>query len=177
MSKETKNNIFEWVKTVAISVVFAFLIIQFIKPSLVMGESMYSTLEDQDFLIINRMSYKFGKIGHGDIIVFKSHIKNEDGSDKDLVKRVIGVEGDKIKIQDGEVYVNDEKLDEPYIHNEKTEGNTNTVVPKDCVFVLGDNREISFDSRYKEVGFIKESDIEGKVVVRLYPFNKMGTIK
>ena len=175
MSGKVKKEIFEWVKVFALAIVFAFIITQFIKPTLVRGDSMYSTLEEGDYLIINRMSYKFKEPKRGDIIVFESDLQQEDGS-KDLVKRVIGVSGDKVKIENSKVYVNGEELVEPYIHDEVTEGDIDTVVPENSVFVLGDNREISLDSRYDSVGFINDSDILGKVFVRLYPFNKIGLL-
>ena len=108
--------------------------------------------------------------------MFESDLQQDDGTNKDLVKRVIGVSGDTIKIKDSKVYVNGKELNEPYIHDEITEGDIDTVVPENSVFVLGDNREISLDSRYEQVGFINESDILGKVFVRLYPFNKIGLL-
>ena len=79
-------------------------------------------------------------------------------------------------LHENEVYVNGEELVEPYIHDVVTEGDIDTVVPENSVFVLGDNREISLDSRYDSVGFINDSDILGKVFVRLYPFNKIGLL-
>ena len=176
MSEKVKKEVMEWVKVFALAIVFAFVITQFIKPTLVRGDSMYSTLEEGDYLIINRMSYKFKEPNRGDIIVFESDLKQDDGSIKDLVKRVIGVGGDHVVIENSKVYVNDKELNEPYIHNEITEGDIDTVVPEGKVFVLGDNREISLDSRYEQVGFIDDSDILGKVVIRLYPFNKIGLI-
>ena len=176
MSEKVKKEIFEWVKVFALAIVFAFIITQFIKPTLVRGDSMYSTLEEGDYLIINRMSYKFKEPERGDIIVFESDLQQDDGSSKDLVKRVIGVSGDTVKIENSKVYVNGEELVEPYIDDEVTEGDIDTVVPEDSVFVLGDNREISLDSRYDSVGFINGSDILGKFFVRLYPFNKIGLL-
>ena len=176
MSEKVKKEVMERVKVFALAIVFALIITQFIKPTLVRGASMYSTLEEGDYLIINRMSYKFKEPDHGDIIVFESDLKQDDGSIKDLVKRVIGVGGDHVVIENSKVYVNDKELNEPYIHNEITEGDIDTVVPEGKVFVLGDNREISLDSRYEQVGFIDDSDILGKVVIRLYPFNKIGLI-
>ncbi len=176
MSEKVKKEIFEWVKVFALAIVFAFIITQFIKPTLVRGDSMYSTLEEGDYLIINRMSYKFKEPERGDIIVFKSDLQQDDGSSKDLVKRVIGVSGDTVKIENSKVYVNGEELVEPYINDEVTEGDIDTVVPENSVFVLGDNREISLDSRYDSVGFIDDSDILGKVFIRLYPFNKIGLL-
>lgn len=177
MSEKVKKEIFEWIKVFALAIVFAFLITQFIKPTLVRGESMYSTLEEGDYLIINRMAYKFGEPERGDIIVFESNLQQDDGTSKDLVKRVIGIGGDTVKIENSKVYVNGEELNEPYIGDEITEGNIDTVVPEGTVFVLGDNRDISLDSRYDKVGFINESDILGKVFVRLYPFNKIGLLE
>ena len=176
MSEKVKKEIFEWVKVFALAIVFAFIITQFIKPTLVRGYSMYSTLEEGDYLIINRMSYKFKEPERGDIIVFKSDLQQDDGSSKDLVKRVIGVSGDTVKIENSKVYVNGEELVEPYINDEVTEGDIDTVVPENSVFVLGDNREISLDSRYDSIGFIDDSDILGKVFIRLYPFNKIGLL-
>lgn len=176
MSEKVKKEVMEWVKVFALAIVFALIITQFIKPTLVRGASMYSTLEEGDYLIINRMSYKFKEPDHGDIIVFESDLKQDDGSIKDLVKRVIGVGGDHVVIENSKVYVNDKELNEPYIHNEITKGDIDIVVPEGKVFVLGDNREISLDSRYEQVGFIDDSDILGKVVIRLYPFNKIGLI-
>ncbi|MEG0855392.1 MAG: signal peptidase I [Terrisporobacter sp.] len=177
MSEKVKKEIIEWIKVFALAIVFAFVITQFIKPTLVRGDSMYSTLEEGDYLIINRMSYKFGEPEPGDIIVFESDLQQEDGTSKDLVKRVIGVGGDSVKIENSKVYVNGKELNEPYIHNEITEGDIDTVIPKGKVFVLGDNREISLDSRYDSVGFIADEDILGKVIIRLYPFNKVGTVE
>lgn len=177
MSEKVKKEIFEWIKVFALAIVFAFLITQFIKPTLVRGDSMYSTLEEGDYLIINRMAYKFGEPERGDIIVFESNLQQDDGTSKDLVKRVIGIGGDTVKIENSKVYVNGEELNEPYIGDEITEGNIDTVVPEGTVFVLGDNRDISLDSRYDEVGFINESDILGKVFVRLYPFNRIGLLE
>ena len=176
MSEKFKKELIEWIKVIATALVFAFIITQFIRPTLVRGESMYPTLVENDYLIINRMSYKFGEPKRGDIIVFESDLQQDDGTNKDLVKRVIGVSGDTIKIKDSKVYVNGKELNEPYIHDEITEGDIDTVVPENSVFVLGDNREISLDSRYEQVGFINESDILGKVFVRLYPFNKIGLL-
>ncbi len=176
MSEKIKKEILEWIKVFALAIVFAFVITQFIKPTLVRGDSMYSTLEEGDYLIINRMAYKFKEPQRGDIIVFKSDLQQDDGTTKDLVKRVIGIPGDTVKIENGKVYVNGEELVEPYLDEDITSGEVDTVVPEDCVFVLGDNREISLDSRYADVGFISESDILGKVFIRLYPFNKIGLL-
>ena len=177
MSEKFKKEAIEWIKIIATALIFAFIITQFIRPTLVRGESMYPTLVENDYLIINRMAYKFNEPKKGDIIVFKTNLLQEDGSPKDLVKRVIAVGGDHIKIEDSKVYVNDKLLDEPYIHDNYTEGNIDMVIPEGEVFAMGDNREKSLDSRYESVGLVDNDDIMGKVMIRLFPFNKIGTVK
>lgn len=177
MSEKIKKEIFEWIKVILIALVAAFLITRFIRPTLVNGESMFPTLVENDYLIINRMAYKFGEPEHGDIIVFKTDLEQENGKKKDLVKRVIAVEGDHIKIQDSKVYVNEKLIDEPYIHDNYTDGNIDIKVPEGKVFAMGDNRERSMDSRYELVGLVDEESIMGEVVVRLFPFSKIGPVE
>ena len=176
MSEKFKKELIEWIKVIATALVFAFIITQFIRPTLVRGESMYPTLVENDYLIINRMAYKIGEPKDGDIIVFKTNLLQDDGKPKDLVKRVIPTEGQHIKIEDSKVYVDDKLLDEPYIHDNYTSGDIDLIVPEGEVFAMGDNREKSLDSRYEEVGLVKEKDIMGKVMIRLFPFNIIGTV-
>ncbi|WP_042277089.1 signal peptidase I [[Clostridium] dakarense] len=177
MSDKFKKEAIEWIKIIATALVFAFIITQFVRPTLVRGESMYPTLEENDYLIINRMSYRVGEPKKGDVIVFSTALLQDDGSPKDLVKRVIAVGGDHIKIENSNVYVNDKLIKEPYIHDNYTEGAIDMVIPEGKVFAMGDNREKSLDSRYEDVGLVNEKDIMGKVMIRLFPFNKIGTIK
>ena len=174
MSVEFKKELIEWIKTIVFAVILAFLISVFITPTIVRGESMYPTLQNSNYLIINKTAYWFSKPSKGDIIVFKSHIKDEKGKDKDLVKRVIGLPGDHIEIKYGNVYVNEELQNETYINGDYTDGSIDLIVPEGKIFAMGDNRPNSFDSRAQEVGTVKIKDeIIGKVVVRLYPFNEI----
>ena len=177
MSEKFKKEIIEWGKVIVTALVFAFIITQFIRPTLVRGESMYPTLVENDYLIINRMAYKLGKPKDGDIIVFKTDLLQDNGKQKDLVKRVIATEGQHIKIEDSKVYVDNKLLDEPYIHDNYTSGDIDMIIPEGEVFAMGDNREKSLDSRYEEVGLVNEKDIMGKVMIRLFPFNKIGPVK
>lgn len=176
MKDNVRKEIIDWVKTIVISLVLAFLIVQVIKPTIVSGESMYPTLNDRDYLILNRMAYKFGDIDRGDIIVFKTDLKQDNGKEKDLIKRVIAIPGDHLVIKDSKVYINGEVQNEPYIHNEYTSGDIDIVIPDNDVFVMGDNRENSRDSRSSDIGLVNESDIIGEVMIRLFPFNKIGTV-
>ena len=176
MSDKLKKEIIDWVKTIAISLVLAFLIVQVIKPTIVSGESMYPTLNNKDYLILNRLSYKFGDIKRGDIIVFKTDLKQDNGKEKDLIKRVIAIPGDHLVIMDSQVYLNDKLIEEPYIDNAYTSGDIDIVIPDGEVFVMGDNRENSKDSRSEDVGLVNESDLLGEVMIRLLPLNKIGSV-
>ena len=176
--KSIKSTIIEWVKVFGLAIVLAFVITLFIKPTLVSGDSMLPTLHENDYLIINKIGYKIGEPKNGDVIVFKSDLEKNDGTTKDLVKRIIGVAGDKVVIKDGKVYLNDKLLDETYLsEGMDTTGDVDIVVPEGKLFVLGDNREVSLDSRYEQVGLVDVNDVEGKVLVRLYPFNDISLIK
>ena len=177
MVKKIKNVVFEWVKIILTALVIAFIITQFIRPTLVRGESMYPTLEENDYLIVNKICYKIKDLEKGDIIVFKTNLLQEDGTNKDLVKRVIATEGDHLIIKDYKVYVNDKLIDEPYIHGQYTSGDIDIVIPESKIFVMGDNREKSLDSRYNEVGLVEENDVMGKVTLRLYPLERIGMVK
>ena len=177
-TQSVKNSIIEWVKVFGLAIVLAFVITLFIKPTLVSGDSMLPTLHENDYLIINKIGYKIGEPKNGDVIVFKSDLEKNDGTTKDLVKRIIGVAGDKVVIKDGKVYLNYKLLDETYLsEGMDTTGDVDIVVPEGKLFVLGDNREVSLDSRYEQVGLVDVNDVEGKVLVRLYPFNDISLIK
>lgn len=171
-----KKEILEWIKTIIISVVIAMIITTFIRPTLVKGYSMYPTLNEYDYLIINKIPYMMHEPERGDIVVFKSHLQTVEGKDKDLIKRVIGVAGDKIKIENGEVFVNGEKLEEPYINGDYTPGDMELKVPENTIFCMGDNRQNSLDSRDERVGPVQIDTVRGKVLVRLYPFTKIGKV-
>ena len=175
--KSFMNSIIEWIKVFLLAIIIAAAITMFIKPTLVRGDSMLPTLHENDYLIINRIGYKIGEPEKDDIIVFKSDITQGDGTEKDLVKRIIGVAGDEILITEGQVYVNGELLQVPYLENGTyTEGEINLVVPQGKLFVLGDNRIVSLDSRFEEVGLVDVDDVLGKVFLRLYPFNNISFI-
>ncbi|SKC41325.1 signal peptidase I [Maledivibacter halophilus] len=170
-----KKEMVEWIKTIVISVLIALFITTFIaRPTLVKQHSMYPTLEPNNYLILNKVSYRFHKPERGDIVVFKTSLKTSEGTSKNLIKRVIAVEGDKIVIENGKVYVNGKELNEDYIKGNTTPGDNNLVVPENNVFVMGDNRPGSFDSR--DMGTIEIDKIEGKAFLRLFPFNKIGII-
>jgi len=126
------------------------------------GFSMRPTLEDGEFVLVNRLSYLFGEPERGDIVVFAYPLN----PDEDLIKRVIGLPGDQIRIFDGQVWINGEQLDEPYINAAPGYGGM-WDVPEDALFVLGDNRNDSSDSH--SWGFLPMDSLIGKAVIIYWP--------
>lgn len=126
------------------------------------GTSMVPTLQDGEFVLVNKLSYKLGDVSRGDIIVFHYPVN----PDEDLIKRVIGLPGDTVKVQDGQVYVNNMPLTETYIAAAPTYS-SEWQVPEDNYFVLGDNRNNSSDSH--SWGLLPSEKIVGKAVVIYWP--------
>ena len=146
-------------------VVVVVLIRSFIAtPVRVDGDSMNKTFKNGDILIL----YKLSKIKRFDVIVL-----HETDDDEKIIKRVIGMPGDTVAIKDGEIYINDKKIEDKYAYG-MTSDYDRITLKSDEYFILGDNRLISKDSRY--FGPIKEKEIKGKVVFRLFPFSKFGKI-
>ncbi len=170
------REILEWVRTVVIACLIGLVLTLVLRPILVKGHSMEPTLGDNNYLLIEQLSYYWENPHYGDIIVFQSEMTDPDGEKRDLIKRVIGSEGDHITISDGKVYVNDVPLNEKYIKGSWTSGDMDMTVPQHAVFVLGDNRGNSMDSRSEAVGFVDENRIRGRVLIRILPLSRFGSI-
>ena len=166
-----------WIRDIIIALLIAGTILLFFKPIVVKQESMQPTFYSNDYVIVSRQAYNlFGDVERGDVIVFKSDLVDENGEQKHLIKRVTAVGGDTIEIRDGYVYLNGEMLDEPYVAEEGISGEMGSVtVEEGKMFVMGDNRRVSQDSRSPELGQVEESSIVGKVVLRIYPFDSIET--
>lgn len=173
-----KAEILEWVRDIIVAVIIALIILVFFKPIIIQQESMEPNFYSGDYIVTSRQAYTlFGEPERGDIIVFKTDLQDEDGKNKNLIKRIIGLPGDVVSMQDGYIYINGELLDEPYV---KEQGISDLViggdmdpvtVPEGELFCCGDNRGVSLDSR--SIGTIPIDSIVGKVKVRLYPFNQI----
>ena len=163
------------IKDIIVAAILAAVVISFVRPTIVKQTSMQDTLNPNDYIIMYRRAYSGDKEPkRGDIVIFKSELQDENGKNKLLIKRVIGLPGDKININDGKVYINDKEYDESYLKDGYTTGSVNNFkVPKGEYFVMGDNRVVSIDSRYSEVGCIKKDAIKGRAVLRLFPFTKI----
>ena len=150
--------------------VFLVIYIFLFRPFQVSGESMYPTFKDKEYILTNLIGLRFADPKLGDVIVFHAPIDK----DKDFIKRVIGMSGDVVTLKDGDVYVNNKKLDESkYLHGVKTYGgsfmkeNQPITVPAGDYLVMGDNRPFSSDSR--EWGFLKKTEVIGKSFFVYWP--------
>ncbi|MFB4212044.1 signal peptidase I [Shouchella sp. JSM 1781072] len=171
-----KSEAWGWVKAIAIALIIAFVVRTFIVTSFeVRGESMVPTAEDGERFIVNRLAYQFGDPDRFDLIVF--HATEEDS----YIKRIIGLPGDTIRFEEDQLFINDEQVDEPFLDEIQAaysgQQYTNDfeydeVVPEDHVFVVGDNRPNSHDSRV--FGAVHEDEIIGRVGLRFWPLSEFG---
>jgi len=156
----------------------ALFIVTFVgQRTIVDGTSMENTLNDKDNLIVDKITYRFKDPSRYDVIVFPY----QKGKRNYFIKRVIGLPKETVYIDDeGNIFINDVLLEENFgnaVIKEPGIASKPIVLGEDEYFVLGDNRNDSFDSRYREVGNIKKEDIIGRAWVRIYPFNKIGFVK
>lgn len=171
MSDKKKNFLFEWIIPIALAFIIALLIKQFILfKVLIPSGSMIPTLNEGDQLFVTKV-YNLDNIKRGDILVFHS-----DELSDTLIKRLIGLPGDKISIVDGKVSVNGEELQEDYIKNKDNFYGEYTV-PDGKYFFMGDNRPVSHDSRKWINPYIDGKEIKAKAQIRVYPFNAFGSVK
>jgi signal peptidase I len=163
-----------WVRDLIISLaISAFIIVFLYQPVKVEGTSMMPSLEDQERIFVNKFVYRLEPIERGDVVVFRYP---RDPS-KSYIKRVIGMAGDRIRIDGGQVYVNDHAVDEDYVPPAYGDSRSypETIVPEHSFFVLGDHRSMSNDSR--DFGAVNQSFIYGKAVFGYWPMDKLGRVR
>jgi len=178
--EDVKKEGLEWVKAIGIGlIIFVFIRAFFFSNYVVEGRSMMPTLEDGNKLIVNKIGFQIGDLKRFDVIVFHANEK------EDYVKRVIGLPGDTIEYKNDQLIINGKKMDEPYLEKHRNEILTKRltedftlqertgakVVPEGKLFVLGDNRLESWDSR--QMGFISVDQVVGKVNLRYWPLDHM----
>jgi signal peptidase I len=163
-----------YIVIMSIALVITVGVLNFFSFYLVSGDSMAPTLKNNNYLIVRKPVLNNPKYKRGDVIVFNAAIKNSLQSNKDLVKRVIAVPGDTVKIENNHVYVNNQIMSENYLKDDQTKGDLEVIVEENRYFVLGDNREVSLDSREGAIGLIKDNEILGKVIVKMFPFERIG---
>jgi signal peptidase I len=165
-----------WLRDLAVSVLFAVILIVFIyQPVKVEGTSMMPSLTDQERIFINKFTYRFGigNIERGDMVVFWFPLDKT----KSYIKRVVGLPGDRVEIDNGAVIVNGRRLNEEYVPDEYRDHNSypEVEVAANQYYVLGDHRSSSNDSR--AWGTVPRSFIYGKAVFVYWPLDKMGRVK
>ncbi len=157
-----KRFVFDTIETLVLAVAL-FLAINAVSARVrVDGFSMYPTLEDGEFVLVNKLSYRFGEVKRGDIIVFHFPMNPQE----ELIKRVIGLPGDRVTVQDHQVYVNGQALNEPYLAQTPLYQGEWTVTDGHY-FVLGDNRNNSNDS--KDWGLLPAENVIGKAILIYWP--------
>lgn len=181
-ASDTKSNVFleilDWVKYILLAILIGWLISTFvIQRSEVVGNSMLPTLQNADQLFVEKVSINFGLPGRGAIITIDTSKLASPGSGDVLVKRVIAVPGDTIDFRNGQVILNGAVLDEPYLADEGAtspppEYTGPIVIPEETVYVMGDNRAHSADSRV--FGPVPRDAVMGHIFIRIFPFNRVG---
>lgn len=174
----------DFIETIVVALaIFVVVYLFLLQPHQVKGASMKPNFTDGEYILTDKISYRFSKPQRGDVIIFQS----PTDPDVDFIKRIIGLPGEKVKISDGKIIITnpDHKdgftLKEPYEIKGPTSGgkevpqNTEITVGKDEYFVLGDNRIESFDSR--SWGMLTKGKITGKAWLRYWPLNKLGFVK
>lgn len=177
MTKPTsRTSWWEATKTVGVGLLLALGVHTYVAQlRSIPSESMVPTLEVGDRLIVEKLSYDFHLPHRGDIVVFKAPPALVEQSLKgDLIKRIIAVPGDVVAVKEGQVYVNGTAVPEPYVAESAEYGYGPVTVPEDQYFVLGDNRNHSYDSHFW--GFVPRKDIIGRAVFRLAPISQVGPI-
>ncbi|MGA9530159.1 MAG: signal peptidase I [Terriglobales bacterium] len=163
-----------WARDLLVSLtISAFIIIFLYQPVKVEGTSMMPGLEDQERIFVNKFVYRWEPIQRGDIVVFRY----PRDTSKSYIKRVIGVAGDHIRIENGRVFVNGNAIDEEYVPSEYADARSypEIVVPRNSYFVLGDHRTMSNDSR--DFGAVHERYIYAKAVFGYWPMEKLGRLR
>ena len=177
--KRTICNLFVLVFCIVIAFGVAGLITNYVAfQSTVEGISMQPVLENNDSIIIDKFSYKIDSPKRYDIVVFPIEDTDADGKKRYFIKRIIGLPGETVYIDDGSVYINgsllkSEKYGKELMKEAGTASEPQTLA-SDEYFVLGDNRNMSTDSRSETVGLVRKEDITGKAVFRIWPFKKFG---
>ena len=163
----------DWIVSIVVAVVLAFIIRQFVvELYIVDGPSMRPTLQSQERLVVNKFIYQFREPQKGEILVFQYPRDPK----RDFIKRVIATAGDTVEIKDGRVFVNDQLLNEDYILEKTKSEYPKSTVPKGTIFVMGDNRNNSEDSRFADVGVGPLDLIKGKAMMVFWPLDSFKAL-
>lgn len=170
------RNLLEWIGILGGALIVALVVTKFlIQAFFIPSASMFPTLAIDDRVLVNKLSYDLHEVNRGDLVVFERPASEADSEIKDLIKRVVAVEGDTVESIDGKLVVNGEPQDEPYVATgAETSGVDPQTIPPGHVFVMGDNREDSRDSRF--FGPLDQELIIGRAFVKVWPLNDLGLL-
>lgn len=175
VKKEEVIKVIKEIMSYVLIIIIVLLIKKFVfTPIRVNGDSMYPTLNHKDIMILNEIGYYLNGVRRFDIVVVD--VKGEK-----IIKRVIGLPGDKVEYRDNKLYINDKEVEENFTHDEETVDFSvlndlgHEVIPDDYYFVVGDNRDNSIDSRM--IGLVSEKQIMGKTSLIVYPFKRFGNVE
>ena len=173
-TRSSAKSIVEWLGVILGALLVALLIKTFLLQAFyIPSRSMEPTLRIGDRVLVNKLSYKMHDINRGDIVVFERPPDEPPDAIKDLIKRVIALPGETISSENGHVFIDGRPLEEPYLEaGTLTENLPPTLVPEGMIFVMGDNRGDSRDSRY--FGPIDEDLVVGRAFVRIWPVTHLG---
>ncbi len=178
IARKAVNFVLDFLETIVVALsIFVVIYLFIMQPHEIKGSSMEPNFHDKEYILTDKISYRLHTPARGDVVIFKAPVN----PDVDYIKRVIGLPADRVKVQNGFVYVNGEKLDEYYLKDLTSlfpgsfvsEGQEITV-PPDKLFVMGDNRPHSSDSR--QFGPVPISDIIGRAFFRYWPVTSLGVI-
>lgn len=168
----TKYKIRGWINSILEAVVVIALLYCVCWPVAIEGNSMESILHTGDRAVMSRVVARFGELNYGDIVVLRLNENNIENGE--VIKRIIGLPSDRVKIEAGKVYINGDIINESYLVDSYTNGDVDIVLESDEYYVLGDNRGVSLDSR--KTGAISRRNIIGKVFFKIYPVSEIGII-
>ena len=187
MKRRPLGCLLEIAETLVLTIVIFLVIQTFVaQPYRVQQESMRTTLEPDEYVLVDKITPRFDDYSRGDIVVFNPVTREEscteppveqEDDEPPFIKRVIGQPGDRVEIRDGSVWLNETRLDEPYVLGGSTTNNgveTAWTVPPDQLFVMGDNRRNSTDSR--SFGPVCQADVVGRAWLRYWPINTVGIL-
>ncbi len=175
------KEVISWLKHIGLAILITFIIVNFIGQfTIVQGNSMLPTLENNNILIIEKLTQRFGQFKQGDIVVVRIPEYLDDGKTY-AVKRILATEGQKIAIHNGAVFVDGQKLQETYIHGNETQIapglHDDMTVPAGTIYLLGDNRLPGESRDSRTFGPIELKRIAGRVVFRLFPLRGFGLMQ
>lgn len=182
MAKRALRWALEWLVIIAAALLVAFVVKTFLVQAFyIPSASMEPQLNIRDRILVNKLSYRLHDVRRADLVVFERPACDQsDPAIKDLVKRVIGLPGDQVEGKDGGVFVNGRRLAEDYLPADQTTGDFGPVeVPAGRLWLMGDNRENSKDSRFlcnNGPTFIDEDDVIGRAFVRVFPLQRVGIL-